>query len=344
MHLHDSRIFIVDDELGNVQLLTHLLRTHGFTHIASTTDSEVASAELPGGDWDLLVLDLSMPEVNGLELLEYLQPMVKETPPRPVLVITGDRSPESRRKALELGALDFVNKPFDAHEVICRISNLLESRLLKLRLLEQNHELEALVERRTRQLREHQLDSVRRLGLAAEYREDQGGLRIARVTNAVCVLARAYGMNETFVENIGYAAQLRDIGQLAVPDSILHKPGPLDADEWQQLRRHVEFGANLLRGSDCPILMMAEQICLYHHERWDGKGYLEGLRGSEIPLPARLVSLCDAFDAMLSERPYRRALEFSAALDQVHKGRGSQFDPDLADLFLNLLEQGKVAF
>lgn len=336
LKIFSSHIYIVDDEPHNVALLSKLLGRAGFTNISSTTDPEIAIQELPKGAWDLLLLDLTMPEVSGLELLEFLQPLITTTPPLPVLVLTGDTRTETRRAALSLGAKDFVSKPFDPPEVICRISNLLESRLLELQLLVQNRELESLVDQRTQQLRRNQLDSVRRLGLAAEYRDDQTGTHILRVSSAAAMLARAIGQNEDYVTSIHYAAQLHDIGKLAIPDSILLKPGPLDSEEFNAMKQHVRLGSDILKGSDCPILSMAEQIALYHHERWDGRGYLRGLQGEEIPLCARILSLCDVFDALTSERPYKKAWSREEALAEIEKGRGTQFDPHLMDHFLRI--------
>lgn len=339
MKIFTSHIYIVDDEPHNVALLSKLLNRAGFTNVSSTTDPNVAIEELPKGNWDLLLLDLTMPEVSGMELLEFLKPLITTTPPLPVLVLTGDTRTETRRAALALGAKDFVSKPFDPPEVICRISNLLESRLLELRLLVHNQELEGLVSQRTDQLRRNQLDSVRRLGLAAEYRDDQTGTHILRVSMAAAMLARANGQSEEYVTSIRHAAQLHDIGKLAIPDSILLKPGPLDQEEFSAMKQHVRLGSDILKGSDCPILSMAEQIALYHHERWDGRGYLHGLKGEEIPLCARILSLCDVFDALTSERPYKRAWSREDALAEIARNRGTQFDPNLMDDFLRIASQ-----
>ncbi|MFN8614111.1 MAG: response regulator [Vulcanimicrobiota bacterium] len=332
------RIYIVDDEVHNLTLLSKLLTRHGFSQVMVNADPEAALLEIPQSECDLLLLDMTMPKLCGLELLEHLQPLVHGTPPLPVLVLTGDTRTDTRRAALNLGAKDFVNKPFDPPEVLCRIQNLLESRCLQKRLVNQNCELERLVSERTRQLQLNQLETVRRLGQAAEYRDDQTGTHIVRVSRAATLLAQALGQTEDFVAAIGHAAQLHDLGKLAIPDSILLKPGRLDSEEMACMRQHVAFGAEILGGSDCPILIMAEQIARYHHERWDGLGYLEGLEGLQIPLCARILSVVDVFDALTSERPYKRAWSFSEALAEIEKGRGSQFDPDLVDQFLRVAE------
>ncbi len=333
------RIYIVDDEQHNLTLLSKLLTRHGFTQVTVNPDPEDALLQIPRSQCDLLLLDMSMPKLSGLELLENLQPLVHGTPPLPVLVLTGDTRTDTRRAALNLGAKDFVNKPFDPPEVLCRIQNLLESRSLQKRLLVQNFELERMVSERTLQLQLNQLETVRRLGQAAEYRDDQTGTHIVRVSRAASRLAQALGQKPEFISAIGHAAQLHDLGKLAIPDSILLKPGRLTDEEMASMRRHVALGAEILAGSDCPILSMAEQIARYHHERWDGKGYLEGLEGLQIPLCARILSVVDVFDALTSERPYKRAWSYSEALAEIEKGRGTQFDPDVVDHFLRVAEQ-----
>lgn len=335
-HLIDCHIYIVDDEPHNLVLLSKLLARHGFKRVTTCQQPEKVMGELNEVTPDLLLLDLTMPGLSGLELLDLLQGQIHSTPPLPVLVLTGDTRTDTRRQALSLGAKDFVNKPFDPPEVICRIQNLLESRLLERRLLNHSQELEALTYRRTLQLRANQLDTVRRLGLAAEYRDDLTGEHIARVGRYSSALARAAGLDETYQEQIGYAAQLHDIGKIAIPDSILLKRGPLSEEERSFMQQHVRFGLDILKGSDCPILRMAEQIALYHHERWDGKGYLQGLANDAIPLSARITSVCDVYDALTCERPYKRAWTPEEARAELFRGKGAQFDPQLVDLFLEL--------
>lgn len=337
MSLLESRIYIVDDEPHNLLLLSRMLNKQGYVHVTTNGDPNLAIRELNEESWDLLLLDLAMPKLTGLELLKLIQPLVRDTPPLPVLVLTGDTRTDTRRAALNLGAKDFVAKPFDPPEVMCRIGNLLESRHFQKRLLLHNEQLDQQVKQRTAQLVRNQLDSVRRLGLAAEYRDDNTGRHILRVSTYALMLSHEMGQSEEFVTNIGYAAQLHDIGKLAIPDSILQKPGPLDAEQWQIMQQHVRLGAEILSGSDCPILRMAEDIALYHHERWDGKGYLQSLKGKEIPTSARILSVCDVFDALTSERPYKRAWTVDEALAEMVKNGGTQFDPTVMNHFVKVV-------
>lgn len=340
-----SRICIIDDEPHNLLLLSKLLSRHGFRQIKTTGKPQEVYSMIQRGEIDLLLLDLHMPEVSGLQMLEQLQPYIspKTQTPVPVLVLTGDNSTDSRRAALTLGARDFVSKPFDPPEVICRIQNLLEARMLQVNLVFQSEQLEALVAERTQQLRENQIESVRRLGLAAEYRDDATGLHIHRVSQYSALLAEAAGQGPAFIEQIRQASQLHDIGKLAIPDSILLKPGALTSEERKIMQNHVAMGATILGGSSCPILRMAEQIARYHHEHWNGQGYLEGLKGEQIPLCARIVAIADVFDALISARPYKPAWPVSKALVTMEQSSGRQFDPRLFELFLDLAPQSCLA-
>lgn len=342
MSLLESQIYIVDDEPHNLLLLNRMLSKQGYVNITTNGDPLLAIRDLNEGSWDLLLLDMNMPALSGLDLLKLIQPLIRDTPPLPVLVLTGDPRADTRRAALNLGAKDFVAKPFDPPEVMCRIGNLLESRLFQKRLLDQNDQLDKQVKKRTAQLLSNQLDSVRRLGLAAEYRDDNTGRHILRVSTYAIMLSYELGESEDFVTNIGYAAQLHDIGKLAIPDSILTKPGPLDDEQWATMKQHVRLGAEILSGSECPILRMAEAIALYHHERWDGKGYLHSLKANDIPTPARILSVCDVFDALTSERPYKRAWSIDEALEEMVKNRGTQFDPDMLDHFVKVVGNLRV--
>ncbi len=342
MSLLESRIYIVDDEPHNLLLLKRMLNKQGYTDVTTNGDPSLAVRDLNEESWDLLLLDLTMPKLSGLDLLKLIQPLIRDTPPLPVLVLTGDTRTDTRRAALNLGAKDFVAKPFDPPEVMCRIGNLLESRDFQKRLLAHNEQLDQQVKNRTAQLVRNQLDSVRRLGLAAEYRDDATGRHILRVSTFALMLAHELGHSEDFVTNIGYAAQLHDIGKLAIPDSILTKPGPLDDEQWVTMKQHVRLGAEILAGSDCPILRMAEDIALYHHERWDGKGYLHSLKEADIPTPARILSVCDVFDALTSERPYKKAWSVDQALDEMVKNRGTQFDPGMMDQFVKVVANLRV--
>jgi CHASE2 domain-containing sensor protein len=204
---------------------------------------------------------------------------------------------------------------------------------------ERNDILERRVRERTQELRDTQLEIVRRLGQAAELRDEHTGAHIERISRLCHRLAHEAGLAESEAELIGHASAMHDVGKIGVPDRVLLKPGRLDADEWKTMQAHTTIGASILGGSSSKLLQVAESIALTHHERWDGGGYPAGLRGEEIPLAARICAICDVYDALISERPYKRRWTHDEALEQIARQRGAQFDPDLVDAFLQMAHE-----
>jgi putative two-component system response regulator len=253
-----------------------------------------------------------------------------------VLMLTADVTTEARRRALSLGARDFLVKPFDSVEVVARVHNLLENHYIRRRLENQNELLAEQVRARTRELEDARREVLERLALAAEYRDYATGAHTQRVGRTAGLLADELGLSRAIVEIIGDAAPLHDIGKLAVPDSILLKPGPLDEAECDVMRTHVRAGAEILRGSRSPLLRVAQEVVTYHHERWDGTGYVAELSGDAIPLSARITALADTFDAMTHDRPYHHGATVEHALDEIAPQAGRQFDPALVSAFMQL--------
>lgn len=333
-----ARILIVDDEPANVVVLERTLRRSGYENIVTTTDPRDALTRYLEDPPDLLVLDLQMPYLNGFEVLERIAPVADHHGYLPVLVLTADATSGTRRKALGAGAHDFLTKPFDALEVLLRIRNLLHTRLLHVQLRQQNEELEQRVAERTRDLDHAREETLRRLALAAEFRDDQTYEHTERVGAGAAVLGIAAGLSCAEAETLRLAAPLHDVGKIGISDTILLKPGKLTDDEFALMKEHTVMGARILSGSNYDVLCLGETVALSHHERWDGRGYPKGLGGEEIPLSGRIVSLVDVFDALTHERPYKRAWSRQEALDEIVRGRGSQFDPRLVDLFAEGLE------
>jgi response regulator RpfG family c-di-GMP phosphodiesterase len=245
----------------------------------------------------------------------------------PVLMLTGDTTLSARRRALALGARDFVTKPFDVLEIELRVRNLLQARRYELSLALRADELEAAVRDRTEELEAARLEALERLALAAEYRDDHTGHHTRRVAQTVRLVAQALGLPEREVRLLELAAPLHDVGKIAVPDAVLLKPGRLTPDELELVRTHVTVGARILGGSASPLLRVAEVIALRHHERWDGGGYPGGLTGEDIPQPARMVAVADVFDALVCERPYKPAWPLEEAVAEVLAGAATQFCP-----------------
>jgi putative two-component system response regulator len=333
-----ARILIVDDEQGNVDVLSRMLKAAGYGTITGLTDSTRTLRVVQEFAPDLILLDLSMPVMDGFAVLEQLAPMMPTDSYLPILILTGDMRFEARQRALSSGAKDFLLKPFDMTEVLLRIRNLLETRFLYLLLQEQNQNLEVRVASRTRELEEARVEVLQRLSEAAEYRDDDTGQHTRRVATLSVAIGRAMGLDHYTLELLRWSAPLHDVGKIGVPDAVLLKPGRLTTAEMDVMKTHTTIGARILMGGQSPLIQMAETIALNHHERWDGKGYPKGLRGEDIPLEARLVAVADVYDALTHARPYRAAWTVEETRTEIACGAGSHFDPDIVDLFLQLPE------
>jgi putative two-component system response regulator len=331
--IHAARVLVVDDEEANVRLLDRALRRDGYTSVVTTTAPTDVPDLFTAAEPDIVLLDLHMPDLDGFGVLEILGMLIPHGSFLPILVLTADATVETKRRALAAGATDFLTKPFDLDEVLLRIRNMLLTRRLHLELEHQNELLEIRVRERTRQLEAAQMDTLDRLAMAAEYRDDATGQHIHRVGAMSATLGARLGLPREETEALRAAATLHDVGKIGVPDNILLKPGRLTPEEFEQIKTHTTIGGRLLAGGRSPVLTMAREIAIYHHERWDGTGYA-GVPGPEVPLTARIVSVADAFDAMTSDRPYKRAMELESALDEIRRCSGSQFDPEVVAVFL----------
>lgn len=336
-----ARILIVDDEQANVDLLRRLLTREGFAHIESTTDSRDAPALYVRQRPDLILLDLHMPHLTGVDVMARLNE-IAESSYLPILILSGDLTPEARRECLSRGAKDFVNKPFQPDEILLRMKTLLETRFLYLQIQSQNQLLEAKVRERTRALEDAQIEIVGRLALAAEFRDDNTGQHTKRVGEMSALLARQLGLPASQVLLIRRAAPLHDVGKIGVPDTILMKRGRLTTEEFEIVKTHTVIGARILSGGKFPLLRLAEEIALSHHERWNGEGYA-GIRGSDIPLAGRIVTVADVFDALTQQRPYKPAWPVGEAIAEIDAQRAHQFDPDVVDAFMRIIEQTGAA-
>jgi len=334
----NANILLFDDQLVNIKLLEKLLRQAGFSSIFSTTQpTEVKSLYFDNGI-DLILLDIRMPDMDGFEVMAQLQAEI-ENDYLPILVVTAELTSQTRERALSSGARDFITKPFDQAEVIQRIVNMIEVRLLHKQIRLQNETLEEQVRQRTRELENSRLEIIRRLGRAAEYKDNETGNHILRMSHFAQMLAKAAGLSQEQTDNMLLAAPMHDIGKIGIPDSILLKPGKLEPDEWAIMQTHVTIGADLLAGTDIPLLEMARNIALNHHEKWDGSGYPRGLAGTDIPIEGRICAICDVFDALTSERPYKKAWPVEEAVAFLRQQKGQHFDPHLVDLFETILDE-----
>jgi putative two-component system response regulator len=329
-------ILAVDDEQANVLLLQRVLERAGYTSVATTTDPTRVATMFLETHPRLVLLDLHMPQMDGFELMERLGPLTNERRDIPFLVLTADVTDEAKRRALSLGARDFLTKPLDHIELLLRVGNVLHVQQLQDRLFEQNANLEELVAARTLDLERARLEILERLALAAEYRDDETQEHAWRIGRTCFLLGVGLGLPRDEVELIRRAAPLHDIGKIGIPDAILLKPGKLTDEEFEQIKTHATIGAEILSGSGSSLLRMAENIALTHHERWDGNGYPSGLAGEQIPLPGRIVAVADVFDALTHERPYKQAWEIKEAAAEIFHQAGRHFDPSVVDAFVRL--------
>ena len=332
-----ARVLIVDDEPANVDLLRRLLVRAGFVRIDSTTDPRRAVHRYLDTRPDLILLDLHMPHRDGLAVMDELN-RIAEASYMPILMLTGDDTKEAKREALSRGAKDFLNKPFHSDEVLLRIGTLLETRFLYLQIQSQNQILEAKVRDRTRELEAAQIEIIERLARAAEFRDDNTGQHTERVGKMAALLARQLGLPDPQVSLIRRAAPLHDVGKIGIPDSVLLKLGKLTLEEFELVKTHTTIGARILSGSRFGLLRLAEEIAFSHHERWDGEGYI-GIKRDQIPLAGRIVAIADVFDALTQKRPYKAAWPISEAIAEIERQRTQQFDPDIVDAFLRVIDQ-----
>lgn len=335
-----ARLLIVDDEEANVQLLRRILDGAGYTSIRSTNDPRAVEGLLSEYDPDLIFLDILMPGMDGHEVLEVIRDRTPERVYRPVLVLTSDHTHDAKRRALSGGAKDFLTKPLSPSEVRLRARNLLETRLLHRKLREHNELLEERVAERTAELEEARLQTLLCLARAAEYRDDDTGEHTKRVGRRCGVIAEALGLDARRVEDIRMAAPLHDVGKIGIPDSILLSPDRLTPEEFEVMMSHCAIGHDLLSGTGVPLLDLAAEIALSHHERWDGKGYPGALSREEIPLSGRIVSVADTYDALTSVRPYKRAWSEEEALEEIEVNAGLRYDPDVVEVFLGVARSG----
>ncbi|WP_313513664.1 two-component system response regulator [Pseudomonas sp.] len=311
------KLLLVDDEATNLQVLRHILQDDYRLLFAKSGAKalELAFAEAP----DLVLLDVMMPGMTGLEVCRTLKGE-PSTARIPVVFVTALADIDDEANGFEAGAVDYITKPVSPPIVKARVRTHL-----------------SLVHVET--LRQTRLEIVQRLGLAAEYKDNETGLHVIRMSHYSQVLARAAGYSEAQAEELLHAAPMHDVGKIGIPDAILRKRGALDEDEWAVMRSHVLIGAKIIGEHASGLLRTAQRIALAHHEKWDGSGYPHGLAGEAIPLEARIVAIADVFDALTSVRPYKAAWTVEDALDLVRRESGRHFDPRLVELFLECLPE-----
>ncbi len=345
-----ARILVVDDDPKVRALHSRLAESLGY-ETETAADGLEALAKLALGI-DLVMLDGQMPNMDGFEVAARIRAMPGQEF-LPIVMVTGLEGPGEHRRALKVGINEFITKPIDRDVLNLRTHWLLDLKRAHDRLNEHSADLERAVDRRTgelraaleemtqarRQIHRAHLDTIRRLTVAAEFKDRDTGEHIERIGLYARVVADAIGMSPGEVETVRHAAPLHDVGKLGIPDEVLLKPGKLDDTEWTVMRTHTVLGSKLLSDSESPVIQMGQTIARSHHERWDGRGYPERLSGDSIPLEARICAIVDFFDALTMDRPYRRAVETDTVLEMMKKESGAHFDPSLLDAFLGNLPE-----
>ncbi|MBF0340201.1 MAG: response regulator [Magnetococcales bacterium] len=323
-------ILVVDDIPDNIALLTEILNPHHRTRIATQGETalKIAFSATPP---DLILLDIMMPGIDGHEVCRRLKEN-PDTRPIPVIFVTSKDDMEDERLGLELGAVDYILKPISPPILLARVKT-------HLALYDQTRELERLVEERTSELERTRREIIHRLGRAAEFKDNETGHHVMRMSHYTRLLAQVAGMGPAATEYLFQAAQMHDIGKIGIPDHVLLKPDKLDEAEWEIMRRHPEMGCAIIGDHPDDLLRTARILALTHHEKWDGSGYPKGLKGEEIPLVGRIVAIADVFDALTADRPYKRAWLIEDALGYIEEHAGSHFDPRLARAFRGFLPE-----
>lgn len=331
-----SRILIVDDRPTNCVLLEAILGGAKYDNVQSVTDPRLVNDLHLKWRFDLILLDIRMPHMSGFEVMEQLQAITGDDY-LPILVLTAQTDAETRNKALDLGAKDFVTKPFERVEVLRRIRNILEVRHMFAKRGWEKAAVEAEVRKRTLELADTQLAFIRQLGRAGEYRDNETGMHVVRMSKNCQLLSLALGNSEGDAELILHSSPMHDVGKIGIPDHILLKPGKFEPDEWEIMKSHVEIGAEILSIHPAQIIQMAHTIVMTHHEKWDGSGYPAGLKGEKIPAAGRIAAIADVFDALTSERPYKKPWAVADAIQFVKDQAGSHFDPHMVSKFIEIM-------
>jgi putative two-component system response regulator len=323
-------ILVVDDVPENIDLLSAVLRP--FYKVKAALNGEralkIASSDpMP----DLILLDVMMPELDGHEVCRRLKSNA-QTSNIPVIFVTAKNQEEDEKAGLELGALDYMSKPISPAIVLARVHT-------QLALYDQSRHLESLVEERTEQLHQTRLEIIRRLGRAAEFKDNETGLHVIRMSHYSRLMAEALDRGDEWTELIFNASPMHDIGKIGIPDSVLLKPGKLNDEEWAIMRPHPQLGASIIGDHDNELMQMSKEIALSHHEKWDGSGYPNGLKGEEIPLSGRIIAIADVFDALTTARPYKEAWTVEDAVKLIDENSGSHFDPSLVLVFHEVMPE-----
>jgi len=322
-------VLVVDDATENIDVLNGILSDLYSVKVAinGMMALKIAQKMKP----DLILLDIMMPGMDGYEVCTKLKSNI-ETEKIPVIFVTAKDQTVDEAHGFEVGAVDYITKPVSPPVVLARVKTHLS-------LYDQKRTLETMVKERTQELDESRLEIIRRLGRAAEYRDNETGMHVIRMSKYSQLIALEIGLDDTQAELILNASPMHDVGKIGIPDNILLKPGKLTNEEFDIIKKHCEYGSNIIGDHSSEILKIAKEIAISHHEKWNGRGYPNYLKGEDIPLVSRIAAVADVFDALTSIRPYKKAWTVEDAVALIKKESGEHFDPRIVNAFIKVLPE-----
>ena len=344
--LHDAKILIIDDESANIDIVMTHLEEDRFSNLYSESNPsgilKICERIDSENGFDLIILDLMMPKINGFDVMKKLAKVGNKAP---IMVVTALNQSSIKLKALEAGASDFIGKPFSGRELIVRTYNLLLSHLAQKRLLFHNEALDQIVREQRVELEKSRFEVIKKLSVAAEFRDNETGLHVIRMSKYAQLIALKSGFSEPEANLLLMTAPMHDVGKIGIPDNVLLKSGKLDENEWAIMRRHPKIGSDMLSSNDSELLKVASQIAMSHHEKWNGSGYPKRLQGDKIPIYSRIVAIADVFDALTTKRPYKDPWSIEKTISFMKAQKGQHFEPKLLsaffDVFPDILEVRK---
>lgn len=345
-------VLIVDDNDDNIFLLESIITSHGYNVLSAGGGQEALDlVKAKRAELDIIILDVMMPGIDGLEVTKSIKTNSR-TRHIPIILLTAKQKNRSDvAKGLDLGADDYLSKPVDSMELMARVRSSLRTKKLQDKLTQMNDQLEQLVEERTIEILLTRNAAIFGFAKLAEYRDPETGSHLERIRNYTKILADELRnfpqfkdeVDNEFVITIYQSSPLHDIGKVGIPDEILLKPGRLTKEEFEIMKNHATIGGDSLASSERmfgedSFLSMGRDIAYFHHEKWNGQGYPNGLKGDEIPLPARIMAVADVFDALVSRRVYKSPMSLEEARKIIMAGQGKHFDPGIVEAFYNIEE------
>jgi putative two-component system response regulator len=336
-----ARILIVDDDPIQLLYLSKTLSKLEAAEIHTQASSERAIALCRQESWDLVIVDYHMPQLDGLGFVTQLRGLAPHRS-TPVLMVTASSDPGVKHQVLACGTVDFLQKPVDSIELQARARNLLDLHAATQQLTRRNIRLQKNVADLIDELHLREFETLRVLARTAEFRDTDTGSHLTRMAEYSRLIAQQLALDEEMVQRIFLAAPMHDVGKIGIPDHILLKPGKLDASEWAEMQRHAEYGYEILRHTNTPVLKLGAEIAWCHHESWDGTGYPRGLKAEQIPMSARIVAVADVFDALTTKRPYKSAWSLTDAIKELRQLSNQKLDPACVQALMACLDEVKI--